>query len=220
MKTYKQYLVGLIIILSIILFPVIVISEETETKSKAIEFLKKINFSIGINGGGGTAGLDKLGEELKNAWFYPVGLYMQGDTIIIPDTRLEFSLNYIRLFGRNSDDIKMSLFPMNLSLIYKLPFSLGIDTYVKAGGGFVYEIMTTQKRERFSNNPTKYLGEEMTESNNPLFIFGIGSSLNIVDWLVLKSEVVYNFIYEKYIAEALENGHFIYFNLGIAYQIK
>lgn len=221
MRNKKQTLFIVFLIILTIFLPSIAMSKMEISKEvvSLVDFLENLEFSIGINSGI-TWGLDKLGEELKNVVFYPVGGYIQFNPGIIQNTKLEFDVNYIQLFGRNSDDIKMSLFPVTLSVVYNLPFSLGIDTYVKAGGGFVSEIMTIKMWVNYDKYEPYYEGENVIENKSPIFIFGIGSDLNILDWLILKTEVVYNLIYEKYIPEAIYNGHLMYFVIGIGYQFK
>jgi|GEM_PF-3504084 len=172
-------------------------------------FIPASAFALEI--GSPTAGLNlglaapvgSLGDSLKSG--FDIGIFGQVDLQLI---KVVLNADYSSLTSKvdpnatNPDTL--SFIPVTLSALYTPPLSLGIvSPYAKLGGGLVFE---TLKR-----------GDASVNNSDPIFVFGVGADVKLDSLpkeLTLRAEFTYNFIYQKHIDTATDNGSQVKFLVG------
>ena len=140
-----------------------------------------------------------LADSVKSGMQF--GVYGQLNLIVI---NLGINADYISMSGKTNSDIKMKMIPLTASLMFSLPTPI-VSPYAKIGGGIVLETLTVPN-----------VADETNQ--DPVFLIGAGVDIDLMGTMI-KIEGTYNFIYEKNISGATENGSYLKLSAGLGFSI-
>lgn len=196
--------IKIIVCFIIIFFPLSVYSADVDSKlDKAI--LR--DYGVSIRGIYSTPAVD-----LRNVLNPALGgeFVLLFRRFLIDNFRLEIVGNYSNYTGKIDNSNTLQIITGKLLGRYDIYMDIiGISNtsfYVELGGGIASE--------------TLKMGELILNTIDPIYHIGIGIETQLYYGLTLNGLMSYSFIYQEHIAEAIRNGSFINFGIGISYWIQ
>jgi len=182
---------GIIVVLVIILFFTPFVFAE--------DLIPKIQLNSGY-----AIPMPNLSNAVNSALYF--GGSVGVDTLFLtPLSELELSFTTATFAGKTDSSKKLTVSPILLSGVFNIDIKVpGFVPFVKVGGGLVFE----------SSN---FTGSDLTQTD-PGFLGGIGASIEVIPKLNVNLETSYFLIYQKWFAEATENGSFANIGLNVEYK--